>query len=185
MILVKCIRLARCIGLAHERIIGKHFFRKKSFLSKEVVSFEKNCSFRKKSFLSKEVVSLKRSRACKNSFLSKEVVPFERSRFFRESKEVVSCGKSRFFRKMSFLSEKVVSLKRSRFCKELFLSKEVVSFERSRFFRKSEEVASFGTRNMQIVVLRGGGLGSRPKKMYGERLGDGVEYHLMKPTPRR
>ena len=33
--------------------------------------------------------------------------------------------------------------------------------------------------------LRGGGLGSRPKKMYGERLGDGVEYHFMKPTPRR
>ena len=32
---------------------------------------------------------------------------------------------------------------------------------------------------------RGGGLGSRPKKMCGERLGDGVEYHLMKPTPRR
>ena len=32
---------------------------------------------------------------------------------------------------------------------------------------------------------RGGGLGSRPKKMYGERLRDGVEYHLMKPTPRR
>jgi len=32
---------------------------------------------------------------------------------------------------------------------------------------------------------RGGGLGSRPKKMYWERLGDGVEYHLMKPTPRR
>ena len=29
------------------------------------------------------------------------------------------------------------------------------------------------------------GLGSRPKKMYGERLGDGVEYHLMKPTPHR
>jgi len=26
---------------------------------------------------------------------------------------------------------------------------------------------------------RGGGLGSRPKKMYGKRLGDGVEYHLM------
>ena len=32
---------------------------------------------------------------------------------------------------------------------------------------------------------RGGGLGSRPKNMYGERLGDGVEYHLMKPAPRR
>jgi len=35
------------------------------------------------------------------------------------------------------------------------------------------------------ACARGGGLGSRPKKMYGERLGDGVEYHLMKPTPRR
>jgi len=35
------------------------------------------------------------------------------------------------------------------------------------------------------VPPRGGGLGSRPKKMYGERLGDGVEYHSMKPTPRR
>jgi len=35
------------------------------------------------------------------------------------------------------------------------------------------------------VGERGGGLGSRPKKMYGERLGDGVEYHLMSPTPRR
>ena len=32
---------------------------------------------------------------------------------------------------------------------------------------------------------RGGGLGSRPKNMYGETLGDGVEYHLMKPTPLR
>jgi len=36
-----------------------------------------------------------------------------------------------------------------------------------------------------LVLPRGGGLGSRPKNMYGERLGDGVEYHLMKPTPRR
>ena len=34
-------------------------------------------------------------------------------------------------------------------------------------------------------LSRGGGLGSRPKKMYRERLGDGVEYHLMSPTPRR
>jgi len=43
--------------------------------------------------------------------------------------------------------------------------------------------------NMSQLVMsylqRGGGLGSRPKKMYGERLGDGVEYHLMSPTPRR
>ena len=37
----------------------------------------------------------------------------------------------------------------------------------------------------QQVLASGGGLGSRPKKMYGERLGDGVEYHLMSPTPRR
>ena len=29
------------------------------------------------------------------------------------------------------------------------------------------------------------GWGRDPKKMYGERLGDGVEYHLMSPTPRR
>ena len=35
------------------------------------------------------------------------------------------------------------------------------------------------------IMWRGGGLGSRPKKMYGERLRDGVEYHLMSPTPRR
>ena len=35
------------------------------------------------------------------------------------------------------------------------------------------------------VLARGGGLGSRPKKMYGEKLVDGVEYHLMSPTPRR
>ena len=35
------------------------------------------------------------------------------------------------------------------------------------------------------VRMRGGGLGSRPKKTYGESLGDGVEYHLMSPTPRR
>ena len=38
---------------------------------------------------------------------------------------------------------------------------------------------------MPCPTWRGGGLGSRPKKMYGERLGDGVEYHLMSPTPRR
>jgi len=37
----------------------------------------------------------------------------------------------------------------------------------------------------KCVGRRGGGLGSRPKKMYGETLGDGVEYHLMSPTPRR
>ena len=35
-----------------------------------------------------------------------------------------------------------------------------------------------------LSLERWGGLGSRPKKMYVERLGDGVEYHLMRPTPR-
>ena len=29
------------------------------------------------------------------------------------------------------------------------------------------------------------GAGVETQKMYGERLGDGGEYHLMKPTPRR
>ena len=38
---------------------------------------------------------------------------------------------------------------------------------------------------VSVPTWRGGVLGSRPKKMYGERLGDGVEYHLMSPTPRR
>jgi len=46
------------------------------------------------------------------------------------------------------------------------------------------EVAA-SARNPNALVMRGGGLGSRPKKMYGERLGDGVEYYLMKPTPCR
>jgi len=40
-------------------------------------------------------------------------------------------------------------------------------------------------RTYRVPIPRGGGLGLRPKKMYGERLGDGVEYHLMKPTPGR
>ena len=40
-------------------------------------------------------------------------------------------------------------------------------------------------RSFWCGMRRGGGLGSRPKKMYGERLGDGVEYHLMSPSPRR
>ena len=34
-------------------------------------------------------------------------------------------------------------------------------------------------------IGRRGGLGSRPRKMYGERLGDGVEYHSMKPRSHR
>ena len=41
------------------------------------------------------------------------------------------------------------------------------------------------TNTSRMDTMRGGGLGSRPKKMYWEYLGDGVEYHLMSPTPRR
>ena len=58
---------------------------------------------------------------------------------------------------------------------------------RCNIYTKSSDmcrVSWYCTRASRIVP-RGGGLGSRPKKMYGERLGDGVEYHLMKPTPRR
>jgi len=46
-------------------------------------------------------------------------------------------------------------------------------------------LCSVQTWGFSRVCRRGGGLGSRPKKMYGERLRDGVEYHLMSPTPRR
>ena len=49
------------------------------------------------------------------------------------------------------------------------------------FGRKAEHTQGF----LSTQRTRGGGLGSRPKKMYGERLGDAVEYHLMSPTPRR
>ena len=34
-----------------------------------------------------------------------------------------------------------------------------------------------------ICLAERWGLGSRPKKMYGERLGDGVEYHLIALRP--
>jgi len=53
---------------------------------------------------------------------------------------------------------------------------EIIRLRLQKIFTEGVNVSSF---------MRGGGLGSRPKKMYGERLGDGVEYHLMKPTPRR
>jgi len=46
-------------------------------------------------------------------------------------------------------------------------------------------VATTFALQVQQTSARGGGLGSGPKKMYGERLGDGVEHHLMSPTPRR
>ena len=50
--------------------------------------------------------------------------------------------------------------------------------------KSTQEILHGGEREGGRVRRRGGGLGSRPKKMYGERLGDGVEYRLMSPTPR-
>jgi len=48
-------------------------------------------------------------------------------------------------------------------------------------FRSTYLICSF----LFTHIQRGGGLGSRPQKIFGESLGDGVEYHLMSPTPRR
>ena len=48
----------------------------------------------------------------------------------------------------------------------------------------SDNSPSLGLESRNSQCARGGGLGSRPKQMYGERLVDGVEYHLMSPTPR-
>ena len=50
---------------------------------------------------------------------------------------------------------------------------------------KRDQWDEIGEWDWMTLHMSCGGLGSRPKKMYGERLGDGVEYHLMKPTPRR
>jgi len=56
----------------------------------------------------------------------------------------------------------------------------------SLYHAKEKENVPFNLeRRYTAHKARGGGLGSRTKKMCGERLGDGVEYHLMKPTPRR
>ena len=62
----------------------------------------------------------------------------------------------------------------------IFKIKTLVGTDLVAFFR-------FGMVGSQNQLFDGevGGWGRDPKKMYGERLGDGVEYHLMKPTPRR
>jgi len=52
------------------------------------------------------------------------------------------------------------------------------------FIQSSDTLSIFVWHPLYNRLTRGGGLGSRPKKMYGKRLGDGVEYHLMSPTPR-
>jgi len=57
-------------------------------------------------------------------------------------------------------------------------AKETYNFKEPTKSRGRESVKSRLYRH-----YKSGGLGSRPKKMYGERLGDGVEYHLMSPTP--
>ena len=68
---------------------------------------------------------------------------------------------------------------------------QVLRFPKDAERGKSSSVEEFSKCFLEVVLIctfdiwrRGGGLGSRPKKMYGERLGDGVEYHLMSPTPR-
>ena len=44
---------------------------------------------------------------------------------------------------------------------------------------------SYASSVSSLCIGEVGGWGRDPKKMYEERLGDGVEYHLMSPTPRR
>ena len=68
------------------------------------------------------------------------------------------------------------------FCKRALSKRRYSAKETSNF---QEPTDSSHPISENITRGRGGGLGSRPKKMYGERLGDGVEYHLMSPTPRR
>jgi len=53
-------------------------------------------------------------------------------------------------------------------------------YQRVLFFKGGPEPS-----NLEDLCREVGGWGRDPKKMYGERLGDGVEYHLMSPTPRR
>ena len=60
-----------------------------------------------------------------------------------------------------------------------------IDFELSGAVHKAAEEGEKVQVDRYTDITRGEGLGSRPKKMYGERLGDGVEYHLMSPTPRR
>jgi len=63
--------------------------------------------------------------------------------------------------------------------------RERESGERERERKRERKIGERESEREKWVMLRGGGLGSRPKKMYWEYLGDGVEYHLMSPTPRR
>jgi len=68
----------------------------------------------------------------------------------------------------------------------LTMTWDTVCLETWRSPRHSHVPSHTMSRNMSAThSTRGGGLGSRPNKMYGERLGDGVQYHLMSPTPRR
>ena len=54
---------------------------------------------------------------------------------------------------------------------------------------KMTTMKSYGERLVCVCEIQrereGGGAGVETQKMYGEYLGDGVEYHLMSPTPRR
>ena len=67
-------------------------------------------------------------------------------------------------------------------CEVRFPKRKKYSLDMDVDYKVTCLIYSFG---MLRISRRGGGLGSRPKKMYGEKLGDGVEYHFMKTTPRR
>jgi len=67
----------------------------------------------------------------------------------------------------------------------LFPAKELSTLQNKHYFlQKSPVPCNNVLFPAKELSTRGGGLGSKPKKMYGERFGDGVEYHLMSPTPR-
>ena len=84
-------------------------------------------------------------------------------------------------------SEKFTSLLARRALQKqgCFHVKETYGYGKRPMYMEADLLISQAKSPDTARLMRGGGLGSRPKKMYGERLGDGVEYHLMKPTPRR
>ena len=59
---------------------------------------------------------------------------------------------------------------------ELFLRRTVLSAHAHKYTNSNP--ASLSDVLWCSLLPRGGGLGSRPKNMYGETLGDGVEYHF-------
>ena len=88
-------------------------------------------------------------------------------------------------RPLKFIHEEHIALKKGRQLRTVMALKIIYQKTWPLKSIYEEHIALQKGRQLRTVKRRGGGLGSRPKKMYGERLGDGVELHLMKPTPRR